>query len=850
MQSLVTDRQRLLRLAGSTLEQIESGAFSELLLESAQLEGADAGAADRDSVANALSAALDWARMEGEVTTSAATLEAVAAVPADIPYLPSNQVLAVLQSAWDEYAEERARPEAGELEVPFDDADPGWVSVAWERLRAALRGKRRFISHTSADSFRYDLPSDAVVALFSDWGTGEATAKRVMQQIRAANPTHAIHLGDVYYSGTPNEINNRFLAVIDEFGPPRDSCRYFALNSNHEMYSGGYGYFDTTLQRFGQDASYFNLGNEHWRLIGLDSGHEDHGLRDPQREWLAAQLDEQGPKPILLTHHQLFSPYESRASDRKLFQKTADLLPKVYAWFWGHEHKCIIFGDHLGIKARCIGHGAIPSAVPYGQPGSAQVPILNVDERVAPDGGGIHGFALLRFAGSRVEVSYIDEFGTEFFAETLGVPAPRSVLAARSILMPSFTTQEVQEQPPQAEIVGHYKRLLKRREMAPGTESLGGLEDASSDPDLSPSAIDDRVNETRAELHRIIKKHLGDQSELHEIADQIADEGRDSLHVLGREAPEDITDLRQITAAVEVIVRTDGSRPSFMVRDGAVDTTTSPVGTWADTLNDSAALLTDALSCIGRIDVPGSSQGFEGTGFLIHENLIVTNRHVLQAIARPNAAGVWTFKTGVTIDFGHEFRGRTSISPRGVKRVVFAATKVINSPIDHTKLDLVLIELEPAKAADKPRSVLAVDIAPDWASPAQIVYTAGYPGNPGFAEPLSLLEQLFQSTFGCKRLAPGEIQSAHSGVHIWTLAHDASTLGGNSGSAVLVAGRERAAAGLHYGGTRADPRENWGHVLGRVLDETDKISGKTLRECLNSFGVELIDRTRAHAANR
>ena len=106
-----------------------------------------------------------------------------------------------------------------------------------------------------------------------------------------------------------------------------------------------------------------------------------------------------------------------------------------------------------------------------------------------------------------------------------------------------------------------------------------------------------------------------------------------------------------------------------------------------------------------------------------------------------------------------------------------------------------------------------------------------------------MLEQLFQSTFGCKRLAPGEIQLARSAVHTWTLAHDASTLGGNSGSAVLVAGREGLAAGLHYGGTRADPRENWGHVVGLAMNEADKVTGRTLRECLNEFGVELIDRS-------
>lgn len=826
MPSLITNRGVLMRVAAATLERIEAGALEQVTKE-ASLESTDI-SVHPNAVANALAGALEWAHLDLQVQ-AAGIAESVESPAGEIPYVPNNQVLALLQSAYDEYMEARAAEPTAELETPFDTSDPGWLSVAFEKLKELFRGKRKFIKHTSLTSFRQDLPANAVVALFSDWGTGEPTAQRVMQQIKARNPTHAIHLGDVYYSGTPKEVKNRFLDVIDLFGPPRSACKYFALNSNHEMYSGGYGYFDTTLPRFGQEASYFCLANKDWQLIGIDSGYEDHGLQDPQKEWLAAQLQQRGPKNVLLSHHQLFSPYES-VSDKRLPKKMGDLLANIYAWFWGHEHKCIILGDHLGIKARCIGHAAIPDSVPYGAPRFEDVPIVQVDERRSPEGVNVHGFALLKFAGSRLDVSYIDEFGAEFFTERLdagGAPA---------IIVRGAETERVLEHPAARMTATHYKRVLKRREsLGGGLEGMEGADDG--EPDLSQAAINDRAEGTAAELHRIVKDLLGDKPDLHEVVDLIAKEGRASLETLANED--------RATQGLEVIVRTDGSRPSFMVRNGAVDKSTSPVGAWGDQLDASAAsgLLTDALTCVGRIDLPDSTQGFEGTGFLIHENLIVTNRHVLQAIARPNAQGGFNFKPGVAIDFGHEFRARDSVSPRRLKQLVFCPAKVINDPIDHTKLDLVLIELEPvAQASDRPRSVLAFDVAPDWAIPSQFVYIIGYPGNPGLGEPLSLLEQLFQSTFGCKRLAPGEIETAHAAVFNWTLAHDASTLGGNSGSVLLVPGREGAAAGLHYGGRRADPRENWGHVLGRVLEEPDKFSGKTLREVLNQFGVQLVDR--------
>ena len=400
MTSPATNRQFLLQLAKATLEALRT--------EPSALESVTD--VYSDAVKNSLEAALDWARLE----ESAVTLEAVAPSTGAEPYIPYNQALSLLQSAYDEFIESR-----GITELPFDPSDPGWKTIAEEKLKAVSRGKHPFTSHTGQNSFRYELPGDASVALFSDWGTGEATAQRVMQQIAAARPTHAIHLGDVYYAGTPKESRERFLDIIERHGPSKDSCRYFALAGNHDYYSGGYGYFETILPALGQDASYFNLRNGQWQIIGLDSAYEEYGLQKPQLEWLTAQLDPPARRSILLSHHQLFSPYDQRITKGTLLNKIEALLPKIYAWFWGHEHRCVIMGDHLGIKARCIGHGSIPSSVPYGKPLFPDVPVVKADERAAPgaDGTCYHGFALLRFRADTIDVSYIDEYGELFFKE-------------------------------------------------------------------------------------------------------------------------------------------------------------------------------------------------------------------------------------------------------------------------------------------------------------------------------------------------------------------------------------------------------------------------------------------------
>jgi len=413
----LTDRRLLIEIAAATLEALRSSNGFVAFAESSVPSEIPQDQASRDIIANTLSSALDWARMEQEVHPS--TQETVDGGVQAEPYIPSNQALSLIQSAYAEYIETSA---GGVLEIPFDPADPGWLTIAYEKLKALVRGNHRFIKHSSASSFQYPLGEDAVVAVVGDWGTGQPTAERVMERIRDCKPTHVIHLGDIYYSGTPHEVQTRFLDVIAKHGPAQADCRYFSLNGNHDMYSGGYGYFDSLLPKLGQDASYFNLRNEYWQLVGLDSGYEDYGLQDPQRDWLVAQLDGKSSKSIVLSHHQLFSPYESRAANRTLLKKTAALLPEVFAWFWGHEHKCIILGENMGIKPRCIGHGAIPVTVPYGPAPFPAIPIEKVDERSAPppDGGGIHGFALLRFAGPNLRISYLDEFGGEFWAESSG----------------------------------------------------------------------------------------------------------------------------------------------------------------------------------------------------------------------------------------------------------------------------------------------------------------------------------------------------------------------------------------------------------------------------------------------
>jgi Calcineurin-like phosphoesterase len=306
----------------------------------------------------------------------------------------------------------------------YDNLDPGWLGVAYEKAKLFFKGKHRFISHKKLSDFRYrmvDKEGPIRVALIADWGGGNNHAQAVASQIKNLDPApdHVIHLGDVYYAGTHDEVNRRFIG----FWPGSlDRGRSFALNSNHEMYSGGYAYFDIALARLGQEASYFCLENANWRLIGLDTGYIDHDLNLEQVKWLTALLNESDKKNILLSHHQPFSAYESGgAGEERLQRWTKNLTNRITAWFWGHEHLCVVYKSYKGIRGRCVGHGCFPYEIPSKTPPFAGPQVEWVFRASDPKHSdrGLHGFALLEIDNEKLNVSYIDETGRLQYAETL-----------------------------------------------------------------------------------------------------------------------------------------------------------------------------------------------------------------------------------------------------------------------------------------------------------------------------------------------------------------------------------------------------------------------------------------------
>jgi hypothetical protein len=247
-------------------------------------------------------------------------------------------------------------------EAKFDEHDVvGW---ALNFLPAWLKGrfsKRAFVPPKESVT---TIPNAARIAILGDWGSSMYGAPVCAASIEKAQPafTTLIHLGDVYYAGTSREVEERFLAAW----PTVAGATSWAANSNHEMYSGGEGYFEKTLKdpRFTQGSSCFALQNDHFLFLGLDTGYTEHDLDTTQLEWIRRRVAESGTrKLVLLSHHQPFSQFES--GGERLVAKLASLLAskRVLAWYWGHEHRCVFFDRHpdWALWGRCIGHSGFPS---------------------------------------------------------------------------------------------------------------------------------------------------------------------------------------------------------------------------------------------------------------------------------------------------------------------------------------------------------------------------------------------------------------------------------------------------------------------------------------------------------
>jgi endonuclease G len=244
--------------------------------------------------------------------------------------------------------------------------------------------------------------------------------------------------------------------------------------------------------------------------------------------------------------------------------------------------------------------------------------------------------------------------------------------------------------------------------------------------------------------------------------------------------------------AVEAIIFPE-ERPAVDVIDGNFHVT-HPL--WLD-LNQGAIhdRLVQSIPSIGRIGLPGQSRyPYAGTGFVVGEGLLMTNRHVAEIFASGLGTKSLSFRSGwsVDIDFLRE-RGRDQqqeLAVHGVRMI-------------HPYWDMALLEVEGLSG----RTPLQLSLQDIGDLDGRRVAAIGYPAYDPQRNDIAIQNQLFSGVYGVKRLQPGRLHKRRDTGSFKKLVsagtHDCSTLGGNSGSAVVDLDSGEV-LGLHFGGRFRD----------------------------------------------
>jgi endonuclease G len=251
------------------------------------------------------------------------------------------------------------------------------------------------------------------------------------------------------------------------------------------------------------------------------------------------------------------------------------------------------------------------------------------------------------------------------------------------------------------------------------------------------------------------------------------------------EAPAAMLPRAEETASnLEAIILSYG-RPVLFVRKNTFEIPMSDV--WTDRLRAAQGFLEKIIPAVGRVEMRNHDElDWGGTAWLLREDVVVTNRHVALLFGTNSGQG-FAFRRnlgGRTIKASVDFR-EEYLEPEEdefeVKEVLF-----INPDPGP---DVAFLRLR--EKAEREPIVLSDTVEKDTD-----VAVIGYPARDGRRNPGPDMARIYGDVYDVKRLAPGSLTKVDDNYAY----HDCTTLGGNSGSAVIDLKTGRA-LGLHFSGS-------------------------------------------------
>jgi endonuclease G len=308
---------------------------------------------------------------------------------------------------------------------------------------------------------------------------------------------------------------------------------------------------------------------------------------------------------------------------------------------------------------------------------------------------------------------------------------------------------------------------------------------------------DDRAEQARAFLRKITPSSTLEMvAEAPDVSEVVKASLRDDEHDLVRSTSRKVLTGKELTPseqfALEAIIIPD-QRPVINII-GSDFQVQHPL--WLNfNVDPIKSLLRRALPSIGRLEVSGIQLPYGGTGFVVGPGIIMTNRHVAALVADGVGTQNVMFRNGLGagIDFKREFGSDES------QRL--NAAKVL---LVHPYWDMALLAVD-GLSEEHPPLTLSLQ-SPETLTGSNVA-VVGYPAY-DIRNPAEVQNRVFGGIYYVKRLQPGKLGARRSVQNYWgnivpAMTHDASTLGGNSGSAVIDA-QTGAIVALHFGGTYLD----------------------------------------------
>ena len=242
----------------------------------------------------------------------------------------------------------------------------------------------------------------------------------------------------------------------------------------------------------------------------------------------------------------------------------------------------------------------------------------------------------------------------------------------------------------------------------------------------------------------------------------------------------------------EAIILTTG-RPALLVMDGSWEPIKSPE--LRSRVDAAAPALKKAIPRVGRVEIIDYQLDYIGTGWMIDEDVMVTNRHVAMAFAARRGASFAFLSNALgrayqtRVDFLREHERQAQQQAR-VAEVLYIEEE------GGTRPDMALLRLD-RSTGNLPEPIELDDTSLKFHDDVAVIgYPAEDPRNDAF-----VMREIFRNIYGVKRLSPGWLSGVRPDGQL--IEHDCTTLGGNSGSVIVKLATGKA-CGLHFAGSYLD----------------------------------------------